>query len=231
MFGPVVRVRRGSSDAAFLVVCEHASNRVPDVLGGLGLAPSLLKSHIAWDPGAVAVARGLAERLAAPLAEGEISRLVYDCNRSPEAADGTPAQSEIHPIPGNRNLSAEARAARVESIYAPFHARVAEEIAAHRASLRALVTVHSFTPVYFGAFREVEFGVLHGRDDRLAAAMMATAPVAARLNQPYGPADGGAGTGTCKTRLDEFRFGRASDGCDRRGGYVPGRPGTCRFRH
>jgi predicted N-formylglutamate amidohydrolase len=193
-FGEAVHLHDGSSDAAVLVVCEHASNRVPHTLDGLGLAPDLLESHIAWDPGALGVAKGLAGLLSAPLIHGGLSRLVYDCNRPPDAPGAVPETSEIHTIPGNTGLSEQARRARVDRVYVPFRDRLADEIAARRGQLRALVTVHSFTPVYMGRPRTVEFGVLHGQDDRLARAMLANVPDSAawdiRLNEPYGPDDG-----------------------------------------
>ena len=40
-----------------------------------------LAAHIAWDPGALAVARRMAEALDATLVESCVSRLVVDCNR------------------------------------------------------------------------------------------------------------------------------------------------------
>ena len=193
-FGEAVHVSAGPDHAETLVVCEHASNRVPAALGGLGLASDLLESHIAWDPGALPVARDLARLLDAPLVHGGLSRLVYDCNRPPDAPDAVPEVSEIHAIPGNTALPPVARQLRIDRVYAPFRDRLAAEIAARRPHLRALVTVHSFTPVYKGRTRAVELGILHGRDDRLARAMMASIPNPPgrdiRLNEPYGPHDG-----------------------------------------
>jgi predicted N-formylglutamate amidohydrolase len=40
----------------FVILCDHASNRIPAELGGLGLGPSDLARHIAWDIGAAGVA-------------------------------------------------------------------------------------------------------------------------------------------------------------------------------
>jgi len=58
----------------------------------------------------------------------------------------------------------------------------------------ALVTVHSFTPVYHGRRRAVELGILHDDDSRLADAMLARAPAHTAMrtgrNDPYGPEDG-----------------------------------------
>lgn len=189
-FGEAVHVHDGRPDADVLLVCEHAANRVPPEFDGLGLPAELLESHIAWDPGAAGVAQELARLLAAPLVAGGLSRLVYDCNRPPEAPGAVPETSEIHAIPGNAGLSPAARQARVDQVYLPFRDRLAGEIAARRRHLRALVTVHSFTPVFMGRPRAVELGILHGEDDRLARAMMASVPEGAshdiRLNEPYG---------------------------------------------
>ncbi len=179
--------------APLVFVCEHASNHIPEKYANLGLDETVRASHVAWDPGASAVARRLAEALDAPLVEAGVSRLVYDCNRPPEAADAMPAKSEIHEIPGNRALSDAARAARVAEIYAPFRRLLAETIAA-RPAPPALITIHSFTPIYHGRPRGVEIGILHDADSRLADAMLESAPAHTthdvRRNAPYGPADG-----------------------------------------
>lgn len=193
-FGPAVAVEAAPVEARTLLVCEHASRHVPDRFHGLGLSEALLSSHIAWDPGALGVARALSARLSAPLVHGTISRLIYDCNRPPEAPDAVPARSETHDVPGNTSLTPAARQARVDHVYAPFRDRLAAEIASRRAALQLLVTVHSFTPVYRGQNRPVQLGILHGRDDRFAQAMLAHKPAAldwdTRVNEPYGPADG-----------------------------------------
>lgn len=186
-----VRVTAGAPGAQVLLVCEHASNHVPQGYE-LGISEAVRASHVAWDPGAGAVAAELAALLGAPLVSGGWSRLIYDCNRPPQAPDAVPARSEIHDIPGNAALDAAGRAARAEACYGPFRATLAGALEEHAPA--ALVTVHSFTPVFDGRPREVEIGVLHDEDTRLADAMMALAPAHAahevRRNQPYGPEDG-----------------------------------------
>jgi len=181
------RLLGGSGAAPVVLVCEHASNRIPAKYAGLGLDDATRKSHVAWDPGASAVARRLAGALDAPLVESTVSRLVYDCNRPPEAPDAMPEKSEIHEIPGNRALSPQERAARVEEIYAPFRALLAETIAA-RPLPPALITIHSFTPVYHGSPRDVEIGILHDADSRLADAMLESARVTHTLREHALPA-------------------------------------------
>jgi predicted N-formylglutamate amidohydrolase len=64
---PPFEVVNPEGKANALLVCDHASNRLPRRLAGLGLTREHLDQHIAWDPGAAAVARGLAARLDATL--------------------------------------------------------------------------------------------------------------------------------------------------------------------
>ncbi|WP_248304579.1 N-formylglutamate amidohydrolase [Breoghania sp. L-A4] len=180
-----------------LLICEHASNHIPPALFNLGLTDDLLRSHIAWDPGALPVAVALSKALDAPLLAHRLSRLVYDCNRPPEAESAVPAISEIHPIPGNANLAPEDREARVALCYTPFRnalrAAIDRRIAMERPPV--LVTIHSFTPVYRGERRDVEIGILHhDADSRLADAMLDAAASDTRFdvrrNAPYGQSDG-----------------------------------------
>lgn len=197
-----------------LVVCEHASNHIPAFLCGADVDEALCLSHVAWDPGAYELAVELTKLMNARLVYGKISRLVYDCNRPPEAGDAIPAQSEIYRIPFNQNLNTEERQARVDCVYEPFRHRLNREIQSNRAALKAMVTVHSFTPVYHGKKRGVEVGILHGADARLADAMMSTIPencaLDVRLNEPYGVQDGvthtldlhGAGNGLASVMIE-----------------------------
>jgi predicted N-formylglutamate amidohydrolase len=194
--GRAVEVLNGTGKAAMVVVCEHAARRLPRALGDMGLSDAARESHIAWDPGALAVARQVAATFDAPLVAARFSRLVYDCNRPPERADAMPERSEVFEIPGNRELSPSARMARIREIAEPFATTLAEVVEERIAAVAppALVTIHSFTPVWFGERREVELGLLHDADSRLVDAML---PEATRLtglraarNEPYGPADG-----------------------------------------
>lgn len=191
----VVQTENGDAAGPFLIVCEHASNHIPPAWGTLGLDAAALKAHIAWDPGALGVARRLARNLGAPLVHAGVSRLVYDLNRPPLAAGAMTARSESYDIPGNANLGAAERRRRTEEIYLPFHGALHAEIARRMAAgvRPVLVTVHSFTPVWFGAPRAVEFGVIHDADPALARAVLAEAKARtgldARLNEPYSAAD------------------------------------------
>ena len=179
--------------AAVLLVCEHASKHIPASLDNLGLDAQTANSHVAWDPGALAVSKHLSTSLDASLIAATVSRLVYDCNRPPDATGAMPSKSEIFPIAGNLNIPPEEKAARVNEIYVPFTNAIQDEIAARADAGRTtvLVTIHSFTPIYFGEKRKVELGVLHDQDATLADAMLAIpSTMEVQRNQPYGPDDG-----------------------------------------
>lgn len=192
-FAPVVEGRDRGGD--LILLCDHASNAFPAPWGDLGLSPDQRQAHIAWDPGALGLMRGLAARLDAACVAATVSRLIYDCNRAPDMVGAMPARSEVHEVPGNAVISAEERLARTRAVYLPFqtavHALIAERIALGRRP--AVITVHSFTPIYFGQPRDVEFGVIHDADDRLARAILAEAEartdLSCGLNAPYSAAD------------------------------------------
>lgn len=194
--GEPVAVENADGTGDVLLVCEHASRRLPERYGTLGLSQDALASHIAWDPGALAVAQLMARRLDATLIYQRFSRLIYDCNRPPESPAAMRDVSEVFRIPGNENLSDAERSLRTSSLYLPFQARIREEIGVRRQRGRrtVLVTIHSFNPVYFGKRREVEIGILHDTDSRLADAMLSAAAgtrgYRVKRNEPYGPADG-----------------------------------------
>lgn len=190
---PPALVVNADGRSPFVLVCEHASNRLPRRLGSLGVPASELERHIAWDLGAEQVARRLSRLTDAPLVLQRYSRLAYDCNRPPDSADAMPEISETTAIPGNRNLSPADKLARIGEIYRPFHAAVAELLDGRAAAgVRSLmVSIHSFTPVYKGERRVVELGILFDRDQRLPERLMPCfATVDARYNEPYGPGDG-----------------------------------------
>ncbi len=194
--GPPVDVVNADGKSDIVLVCEHASNRVPQSLNDLGLSASELQSHFAWDPGAIEVAKSMSRRLDAPLIMARFSRLVYDCNRPPAADSAILDRSETFDIPGNKDLTDADREARLREVYTPFREQVAEVLSAKsgRSGAPILVTVHTFTPVYAGDRRNVDLGVLHDTDRRLADEVLGLARDEADLlvkrNAPYGPEDG-----------------------------------------
>jgi predicted N-formylglutamate amidohydrolase len=191
---PVV-VENPDGDGPFVIVCDHASNTIPEDCRSFGFAEDVLQTHIAWDPGALAVARLLSAKLDAPLVWPDVSRLVIDCNRAPNAKSLIVVESEGRPVPANRDLSVEERKRRLERIHTPYHAAI-DACLTRRLATRpstTLIAVHSFTPVYLGKSRPWQIGIVFDDDRRMADALIrdlkADRLLIVGINEPYSPAD------------------------------------------
>lgn len=167
----IVTNARGASP--FVIVCDHASNRLPPPFGTLGLTMTERLSHIAWDPGALAVSRALSDQLDAPLVATTYSRLVIDPNRRLDAPDLIWTLSEATHIPGNENLTDDERQYRIDHYHRPYHAAIETLLEArrHAGQHTVLVCMHSFTPVYHGQHRPWEIGLVVPRDECFTAAL------------------------------------------------------------
>jgi predicted N-formylglutamate amidohydrolase len=191
---PVVFDNEEGPSVVFLA-CDHAGRAIPRRLDRLGLPPAETLRHIAWDIGIGAVGERLSRLLGAACIRQSYSRLVIDCNRDPAVPSSIPEVSETTPIPGNRGLDAAARRARQETIFRPYHARIAAALDRRAAAGRAtaLVALHSFTPVFKGEARHWHAAVLYNRDARLARALGALLRAEAGLvigeNEPYAVGD------------------------------------------
>lgn len=168
------RVRRVEGSSPYVLVCEHAGNRIPKALDNLGLGDYDLSRHIAWDIGAEAVADGVSEILDATLVTQPYSRLVVDCNRWANDPEIVPTQCDGTAIAGNRELSSCDVANRIDAIHKPFHERLAGELDRKKQAGRpkALVTIHSFTPEMSGSKRPWQVGVIYNREGRLAESLI-----------------------------------------------------------
>jgi len=186
---PPYELVNATGSSVFVLVCDHASNRVPRSLGDLGLVTQQLAGHIAWDPGAAAVARGLSARLDAPLILGGWSRLVIDLNRPLVSPESIPEESDKVRIPGNLGLSAGKRARRVAALFDPYHRAVAALLDQRRTHRTLLLSIHSFTPTLDGQERPWHLGVASGIDRRIVEPLIAALRRHRELrvgdNQPY----------------------------------------------
>ncbi len=171
---PAVEVLRAGAPSPFFLTCEHAGKVLPRRLGTLGLEPWHLERHIAYDIGAASVARGLSERLDAHVVLQAYSRLVVDCNRSPDAEDFVVKVSEDTEIPGNLDVGEAEVSARADEIFHPYHDTIAAAIDEREASDRptVLVAVHSCTPVFHGVSRPWDIGILYEHDPRFARILL-----------------------------------------------------------
>jgi predicted N-formylglutamate amidohydrolase len=167
-FAPV-EVIAGPLDAGVLLICDHASNAIPREYGSLGLKPEALDRHIAFDIGAAEITRALAARLEAPAVLSTFSRLLIDPNRGADDPTLVMRYSDGAIVPGNARADAVEIARRLKLFWSPYRERIAATVDAMIADGEppALVSIHSFTPVWRGVARRWKVGVLWDRDDRI----------------------------------------------------------------
>ena len=176
---------------ALLVTCEHATNAVPKAFKqAFTAAPSVLKTHRAWDPGAALLARRISEQFGAPVFYGQITRLLVDLNRRDNSRR---VFSEFTP--------AESRQSLLDQYHRPWRSSVLQAARALLKQGKLLhVSCHSFTPVWDGQERRVDIGLLFDSRRRLESetatglqARLRTAllDLRVRRNNPYrGISDG-----------------------------------------
>lgn len=176
----------GAPDAAVLLTCEHASERLPE---GYAWPPGdtrLVGTHWAFDLGARELVYELAEAMQAPAVLSRFSRLLIDPNR-PETSETLfrlDAEGELVEL--NRDLTEAERARRIERFYRPYHDAIDRHLGRYRAPI--LFSIHSFTPVYEGEIRPMDVGVLFDTQEELAeraAAAIREAGFVTALNEPY----------------------------------------------
>lgn len=188
---PPFEILNPDGAAPILLVCDHASNRIPAALANLGLDEAALGLHVASDIGAGEITRHLAVRLNAPAALANYSRLVVDLNRQPGHSSSIVATSDDIAVPGNKNLSEAAREERIETLFWPYHRAVGNLQAKiwRRGTPPILLAIHTFTPRLGGEDRRWHVGILWNRDPRLARALIeglsAPGDLVVGDNEPY----------------------------------------------
>ena len=113
---PPFRIENSQGRGVGLVICDHASNRVPRSLKDLGLKKTDLKKHIGWDIGAEDASLHLGRSLDMPVVLANYSRLLLDLNRAPHHAECIAEVSDHVKIPANTGLSRGDREQRLKEI-------------------------------------------------------------------------------------------------------------------
>jgi predicted N-formylglutamate amidohydrolase len=181
----------GDNDSGLLILVDHASNFVPADYRRLGLREAELDRHIAYDIGAGALARVLAERFRAPAILTRFSRLVIDPNRGEDDPTLIMRLSDGAVVPGNAAVDAAERELRLDRFYRPYHAAIERQIGAMLASGAppAILSLHSYTPVWKGTRRPWHAGILWDRDPRFARLLIDKLAAEPALhigdNEPY----------------------------------------------
>lgn len=175
-----------------MIVCDHASSRVPDRYGNLGLDPADLERHIGVDIGIAEVVRQLAHQLDAPAILSPCSRLLVDYNRWVEDPRCFLIESDGIAVPGNRDLSSVEKEERLDAHFWPYHRDIHRILSAlrKRAGAPFFLSMHSCTrQLDGGEFRAMDGGTIWHESRRFSDALIENLTSEAALeigdNQPY----------------------------------------------
>ena len=180
---------------ALIITCEHGGCEVPALFAPLFAGhEALLQTHRGWDPGALLLARELADARNAPLFFATTTRLLIDLNRS---IGHRQLHSEI-----TRGLPSAMRRDIAARHYQPYRDTVESKVARLIADGQRAVHVasHSFTPELGGVVRQADVAWLYDprrpgecqlADQWLAALARQRPDLKLRRNYPYqGKGDG-----------------------------------------
>lgn len=182
-----------------IVTCEHASNELPEewrhLFEGAG---DVLETHRGWDPGAIQLAKTIAERLGVKLFVHPWSRLLVEPNRSLHHRQLFSEYTE--------HLSADERKELIHSCWSPHRDQIKQEIRSAASSGKQVVHigVHTFTPVWKQKERDLDIGLLYDpkREEEKQFCVIwkkefesSNPEFKIRMNRPYLGKDDGLTTG------------------------------------
>jgi predicted N-formylglutamate amidohydrolase len=203
---PVERLA-GDPASGALILCDHASNAMPEDYGTLGLPAAELERHIAYDIGAAETTRALARELGAPAVLSTFSRLLIDPNRGFDDPTLVMRLSDGAIVPGNARADDAEIERRLARFYRPYDRAVGAAIQSAIAAgvPPVVVSIHSFTPVWKTFRRPWHVAVLWDSDPRLPIPLMAALREESDLvvgdNEPYDGALAGDTINRHATRL------------------------------
>ncbi len=167
---PPFRVENAKGVGLGLIVCDHASNRVPRALKDLGLKKAQLKKHIGWDIGAEDASLHIARALDMPVVLAHYSRLVADLNRAPHHDECITETSDHTKIPANAGLSKKDRERRLKEIFWPYQNKIGNLVdrLVSKKQAPVLLAIHSMTPEMDGVKRPWHISLLWNREEKTA---------------------------------------------------------------
>lgn len=203
---PPFDVLNENSAAPLVIMAEHAGNAVPDALNGLGMPPDVLRTHIAYDPGAREIGTRLADAFGAFAIFGNYSRLVVDLNREMSSEDLFLKERCGNNIPKNALLTTLDKASRINDIYLPYRNAINGKIFGLLAGgvVPVILSLHSMSPDQPGVVQDI--ALLFDRDVRLAGYLRdrfakELPDVVVGMNAPY---DANAVRGTLSMHAEPF---------------------------
>tara|TARA_B100001559_G_scaffold8943_1_gene7941 strand:+ start:450 stop:1229 length:780 start_codon:yes stop_codon:yes gene_type:complete len=169
----MIKTQNENKDSNFLIICDHASNKIPSNYDNLGLGKDILDTHIAYDIGAKEVSIHLSNILGCPLIMSDFSRLLIDPNRGIDDPTLVMKISDNRIIEGNRDIcnfnENEEKDYRIEKYYDVYHNKILEliNLKKNKKKYLAIISIHSFTPFWQNKKRDIDIGILWDNDYRL----------------------------------------------------------------
>ena len=169
----MIQVRNIDKESNFIIICDHASNKIPSKFNELGLSQDILNTHIAYDIGSKEVAIKLSNILDCPLVMTDFSRLLIDPNRGIDDPTLIMKVSDSCKIDGNLNIKnfqeSDEKNYRIENFYDLYHNKISELINLCEKNNKnpSIISIHSFTPVWKNKKRDIDIGILWDNDNRL----------------------------------------------------------------
>ena len=149
----------GPETGPFLLICEHASGRIPAPLTTTASDARWLASHWCIDIGARDLCMALSAQLSSPTVLARFSRLLCDANRHRDHPVLIRTDIDGTPLSFNSRVDAAEVQRRVAHYHEPYHQAVDAALTAAGPAV-VLVSVHSFTPVWDERVRTMDIGVL-----------------------------------------------------------------------
>jgi len=191
---PAYTLFNPDTGASILIICDHATNTVPECINGgtLGISDQDMARHIAFDIGAKAVSQYLAKALNTAMVSSNFSRLVIDPNRG---EDDPTLLMKIYDgtiIPGNRHADKVECERRLKKFHRPYHQQISHQInmILERGQTPAIISIHSYTAKLRNRpERPWHIGVLWEQDARMPVPLMeklrANPDICIGENEPY----------------------------------------------
>ena len=184
------QIFENKSATPWVIICDHASNFVPESIakGSLGLSELEMQKHIAFDIGAKNLAVELGNILSAPVVCSNFSRLVIDPNRGEKDPTLVMQLNDGTIIPANKNIEKQEILRRLDLFYRPYHDDIERVIVPLENPI--IVSIHSFTPqLKSKKKRPWHIGLLAANDRRFHSALLGIFRKEQQLcigdNQPY----------------------------------------------
>jgi predicted N-formylglutamate amidohydrolase len=174
-----------------VLTADHAGLDLPAPWAWPAADRWLVGTHWSFDLGVEDLATELQQATGWPAVLSRFTRLLADPNRPLDHPDLFRTTAEGRPIHLNAGLSDVERQRRIDRLWQPYHDAVDRTVAA--APGAAVVSLHSFTPVYEGRRRALELGVLFDEDEDLARSLgtgLSESGWTVALNEPYSGKEG-----------------------------------------